>query len=115
MSIQKMYNPFRYLIWRIRIFMYDVMKNFILILIAFLAPYWFPITQKILNGQSVTIAEILFLILILIIPLLLLWQGERLVSKQKTSELKQSLKEAIKEALKEDREEQKKEATALKS
>jgi len=51
----------------------------------------------------------------LIIPLLLLWQGERLVSKQKTSELKQSLKEAIKEALKEDREEQKKEATALKS
>ena len=106
MLIQKMYNPFRYLIRRIRAFMYDVMKNFILILIAFLAPYWFPITQKILNGQSVTIAEILFLILILIIPLLLLWQGERLVSKQKTSELKQSLKEALKE----DREERKKES-----
>jgi hypothetical protein len=42
--------------------------------------------------------------------LLLLWQGERLVSKQKTSELKQFLKEAIKEALKEDREERKKES-----
>ncbi len=103
--LSRMYNPLNKIVRRILKIMYDVLKNFILILLAFLAPIWFPITWKIFNGEPLINNELLILLLIFIIPLVLLWWGEKESKKDRVEELTK----AFKKALKEDREEERKE------
>ena len=77
--------------------MYDILKNFLLILVAFLAPYWFPKTQKIFNGEPLTSNEWIVLLLIFVAPMLALWWGEKESRKERIKELKEAFKGALRE------------------
>jgi len=92
------YNPLNRLVRRIVKIMYDVLKNFLLILLAFLSPYWFPITQKIFNGESLANTELLALLLIFIVPMLALWWGEKENRKDRVNELTEAFKVAFRES-----------------
>jgi hypothetical protein len=77
--------------------MYDVLKNLVLILLGFLAPYWFPLTQKIFNGKSITNTELFALLLIFIAPIIGLYFGEKAAKKDRINEMKNAFVEALKE------------------
>ena len=93
-----MYNPLTNFVRRLRIIMYDVLKNLVLILLALFAPVWFPITQKIFNGDNITSTEWIVLILIFILPILGLWWGEKENKKARIREMADAFKIAFQES-----------------
>ncbi len=75
--------------------MYYVLKNFLLIVIAFLAPIWFPLTQRVFNNEILSYIEWLKLILILCIPLLIMWWGDKKERTERENKLGDVINGAI--------------------
>jgi len=93
------YNPLRKFVRNKRL-MY-VAKNIVWVMVAFLAPLWFPALQKLFTGQVLTNTEWLIVILFLAIPTLVLWWCEKQEKRTRIDELKQAISEVLKEKTRE--------------
>lgn len=74
---------------------YEIVKTVLILLVAFVAPYWFPLTERIFNGGSLSGVEWLCLCLLLVIPVVMLIYGERENRKERIKEIKKAMREVL--------------------
>jgi hypothetical protein len=67
-------------------------------MVGFLAPLWFPILQRLVSGQFLSVTEWLILLIFLVSPIWALWQCEKQEKKDRISEQMRMLREVFKEA-----------------